>query len=546
MDSEASVPDVRGARASRIVLLTLASGQFLMALDSSVMNVSIATVANDLDTTVTGIQTAITLYTLVMASLMITGGKIGQILGRKRAFAIGCIIYGAGSFTTSLAPNLTVLLIGWSLLEGIGAALIMPAIVALVATNFDRAERPRAYGLIAAAAAIAVALGPLIGGLLTTYASWRWVFAGEVVIVLGILVLARRMADSPADRSARLDLVGTALSAAGLGLVVFGVLRAGAWGFINSKPGAPVWIGLSPVIWLILAGGAVLFGFISWERRRQDRGAAVLIDPAMLGNTRLRAGLVSFFFQYLLQAGLFFTVPLFLSIALGLSAIQTGLRLLPLSLALLVAAVGVPKFFPDVSPRRVVRLGFVFLFVGIVALAAALDVGVGPEVVSLPLLLAGLGIGALASQLGSVTVAAVPDEQSAEVGGLQNSVTFLGSSIGTALAGAVLISALTSSFLTGIQGNPAIPEQVSSQAQVKLAGGVPFIPQAQLSRALADAGVDKNTAAAVVTQNQESQLDGLRSALSVLALIALIALFLSTGIPTRQPATDSGEAASTA
>ncbi|HEY0688353.1 MAG TPA: MFS transporter [Kribbella sp.] len=542
MDGNVPVSGVRGAPASRIVLLTLASGQFLMALDSSVMNVSIATVADDLDTTVTGIQTAITLYTLVMASLMITGGKIGQILGRKRAFATGCIIYGAGSFTTSLAPNLTVLLIGWSLLEGIGAALIMPAIVALVATNFDRAERPRAYGLIAAAAAIAVALGPLIGGLLTTYASWRWVFAGEVVIVLGILVLARRMADSPADRSARLDLVGTALSAAGLGLVVFGVLRAGAWGFINPKPGAPVWIGLSPVIWLILAGGAVLFGFISWQRRRQDRGAAVLIDPAMLGNTRLRAGLVSFFFQYLLQAGLFFTVPLFLSIALGLSAIQTGLRLLPLSLALLVAAVGVPKFFPDVSPRRVVRLGFVFLFVGIVALAAALDVGVGPEVVSLPLLLAGLGIGALASQLGSVTVAAVPDEQSAEVGGLQNSVTFLGSSIGTALAGAVLISALTSSFLTGIQGNPAIPEQLSSQAQVKLAGGVPFIPENQLSRALADAGVDKDTAAAIVTQNDESQLDGLRSALSVLAVIALIALFLSTGIPTRQPATDSGGA----
>jgi MFS family permease len=517
----------------------LASGQFLMALDSSVMNVSIATVADDLGTTVTGIQTAITLYTLVMASLMITGGKVGQILGRKRAFAIGCVIYGAGSLTTSLAPNLTVLLIGWSLLEGIGAALIMPAIVALVATNFDRAERPRAYGLVAAAAAIAVALGPLIGGLFTTYASWRWVFAGEVVIVLGILVLVRRIADAPADRSARLDLVGTALSAVGLGLVVFGVLRGGAWGFVNPKPGAPAWLGLSPVIWLILAGGAVLFGFIGWERRRQDRGAAVLVDPGMFGNARLRAGLVSFFFQYLLQAGLFFTVPLFLSIALGLSAIQTGVRLLPLSLALLVAAVGVPKFFPDVSPRRVVRLGFVSLFAGIVALTAAIEVGVGAEVVSLPLLLAGLGIGALASQLGSVTVAAVPDEQSAEVGGLQNSVTFLGASIGTALAGAVLISTLTSSFLTGIQDNPAIPEQLTSQAQVELAAGVPFIPDDQLSAALADAGVDKNTATAIVAENEKARLDGLRSALSVLALIALIALFLSTGIPTRQPATDA-------
>ena len=162
------------ARAGGIVLMTLAAGQFLMTLDSSVMNVSIATVAKDVGTTVTGIQTAITLYTLVMASLMITGGKIGQILGRKRAFAIGCVIYGCGSFITAIAPNLAVLLIGWSFLEGIGAALILPAIVALVASNFARAERPHAYGLVASAGAIAVAAGPLIGGLFTTYLSWRW------------------------------------------------------------------------------------------------------------------------------------------------------------------------------------------------------------------------------------------------------------------------------------------------------------------------------------------------------------------------------------
>src|SRR5881227_4387284 len=184
----------RQAGATGIVLVTLASAQFLMTLDSSVMNVSIATVAKDVDTTVTGIQTAITLYTLVMASLMITGGKLGQILGHKRAFAIGCVIYGCGSLTTSLAPSLPVLIVGWSFLEGVGAALILPAIVALVASNFGRAERPRAYGLVASAGAIAVAAGPLIGGLFTTYASWRWVFAGEVLIVLVILALTRRMA----------------------------------------------------------------------------------------------------------------------------------------------------------------------------------------------------------------------------------------------------------------------------------------------------------------------------------------------------------------
>ena len=202
--------------------------------------------------------------------------------------------------------------------------MILPAIVALVASNFSRAERPRAYGLVASAGAIAVAAGPLIGGLFTTYLSWRLVFAGEVVLVLVILLLTRGMAEGAPGVHARLDLVGTALSALGLGLVVFAILRAGAWGFVLAKPGAPEWLGLSPVIWLVLGGGVVLWLFIVWESRRLAHGAEPLVNPAMFGNPTLRAGLTSFFFQYLLQAGLFFTVPLFLSVALGLSAIATG------------------------------------------------------------------------------------------------------------------------------------------------------------------------------------------------------------------------------
>jgi MFS family permease len=533
------------AAAAGTVLLTLASAQFLMTLDSSVMNVSIATVAKDVGTTVTGIQTAITFYTLVMASLMITGGKFGQILGRKRAFAIGCVIYGCGSLITALSPNLAVLMLGWSVLEGVGAALIMPAIVALVASNFARPQRPRAYGLVASAGAIAVAAGPLIGGLFTTYLSWRWVFAGEVLVVLVILGLTRRIADTPPEEGARLDLVGTVLSALGLALIVYGILRAGTWGFVQPKQGAPQWLGLSPVIWLILGGGVVLRVFMSWEIYRIRRGRAVLVDPAILRNRTMRGGLISFLFQYLLQAGLFFAVPLFLSVALGLSAVATGVRLLPLSITLLLAAAGVPKVFPNASPRRVVQLGFLALFAGIVILIALLNVSAGPEIITWPMLLAGLGVGALASQLGSVTVSAVPDEQSGEVGGIQNTVTNLGASIGTALSGAILIAALTSSFLTGVQNNPAVPKDLAAQSQVQLAGGAPFMSDQDLKAALSKAGVTGKTADAIVTENANARIDGLRSSLSVLALLALIALFTSRRIPAEQPSASADSVPST-
>ena len=432
-----TAPSAR-ASGAMLVLFTLASGQFLMTLDSSVMNVSIATVAKDVGTTVTGIQGAITAYTLVMAALMITGAKIGAIIGRKRAFAIGCVIYGCGSLTTSLAQSLPVLLFGWSFLEGVGAALIMPAIVALVAGNFPAERRPAAYGLVAAAGAVAVAVGPLIGGFCTTYFSWRWVFAGEVLVVLAILLLTRRIADAPVEERPQLDVVGAVLSALGLGLLVFGVLRSAEWGWIQPKAGGPSWAGLSPTIWLIISGLFVIWIFFRWQARRESHGQEPLVRTAMLRNKQLVGGLTMFFFQFLVQAGFFFVVPLFLSVALGLSAIDTGVKLLPLSVTLLAAAIGIPKLFPNVSPRLVVRLGLLSLLAGTVVLLGGLDAEAGAEIVFVPMLLVGLGIGALASQLGAVTVSAVPDDQSPEVGGVQNTMTNLGASLGTALAGSLL------------------------------------------------------------------------------------------------------------
>jgi MFS family permease len=522
------------ATGAGVVLLTLCAGQFLMALDSSVMNVSIATVAKDLDTSITGIQSAIVLYTLVMAMLMVTGGKVGSIIGRKRAFIVGLVIYCSGSLTTALSPSLPVLLFGWSILEGIGAALIMPAIVALVAGNFPPQGRPRAYGLVGAAGAIAIAVGPLIGGLATTYASWRWVFAGEVLIGAGIFLFSRRMEDAPVETRPHLDVLGSVLWAAAMGLFIFGVLKSGEWGWFLPSEGAPSWFGMSPVFWLLVAGLVTLRLFMSHLRRVDGAGGEPLISLSFF-ERGLNGGLLMFLFQFVVMMGIFYVIPLYLSVALGLSAIDTGLKITPLSVTMLIAAAGVPKFFPKASPRRVVGLGFVAVLIGILALISAMDVDASASIVTVPLLVIGLGLGGLASQLGAVTVSSVPDEQAPEVGGLQNTASQFGASLGTALAGSVLIAALTASFLSGISNNPDVPPEVASQANVELSSGVPFVSDAQLESSLQQAGVDADTTQEIVDVNEEARLDGLRTALALLAIFSVVALFFTRRIPVDPP-----------
>ena len=533
-DTRASDTASAAATGAGVVLLTLCAGQFLMALDSSVMNVSIATVAEDLGTSITGIQSAIVLYTLVMAMLMVTGGKIGSIIGRKRAFILGLAIYCSGSLTTALAPNLTVLLFGWSILEGIGAALIMPAIVALVAGNFPPGGRPRAYGLVGAAGAIAIAVGPLIGGLATTYASWRWVFAGEVLIGIGIFLFSRRVTDAPVETRPHLDLLGAVLWAGAMGLFIFGVLKSGEWGWFLPTEGGPSALGMSPVFWLLLSGLVTLRLFMSHLRRLDGVGGEPLISLSLF-ERGLNGGLLMFLFQFVVMMGLFYVIPLYLSVALGLSAIDTGLKITPLSVTMLIAAAGVPRFFPTVSPRRVVGLGFVAVLIGIVVLISAMDVDASASIVTVPLLVIGLGLGGLASQLGAVTVSAVPDEQAPEVGGLQNTASQFGASLGTALAGSILIAALTASFLSGISNNPDVPPDVVSAANVQLTEGVPFVSDDQLQSALQEEGVDAETTQAIVDVNQEARLDGLRTALALLAIFSVVALFFTRRIPSVQP-----------
>ena len=528
----------------RLVLGLLALTQFLMTLDASVMNVSIGALVEDLDTSVTAIQGVITAYTLVMAAAMITGGKLGDLLGRRRALRIGLVVYACGSAVTALAPNVGVLLLGWSVLEGLGAVLIMPTVIALIAGNFTGRARAAAYGTIAAAAAVAVALGPIIGGFVTAYYSWRWVFAAEVVIAAAILLASRIVRDAPAEGRTRLDIVGALLSASGLGLLVFGVLQSGSWGWVRPRvadgPDAtPALFGISAVTWLVVGGLLLVLAFVSWQMRRVARGDAPLVDPALFANRQLTGGLSVLLMQYLVMMGMFFAMPLFLSLCLGLDAFDTGLRMLPLSLALVVAAPTVPKLFPAASPRRVVQAGLLLMLAASLLLAARLEDGADASITTLPFLLMGLGMGAMASQLGNVVVSSAPVESGSEVGGLQYTAQNLGSSLGTALVGAIVIGSLGTLVVQGIQESPQLGEATKQSVTAGVDSGVGFVSDAEVTATLSETGLPGSERQAITEIYAGARLDALRNGMIALSLFVIVALFISARLPAK-PLPDDG------
>ena len=447
-----------------VPLLLLASAQFVMVLDTSVMNVAISQIVEDLDTTIQGVQTAITLYTLVMAAFMLLGAKLGDILGRNRTFAIGLVVYGVGSLTTALSPNLGVLLIGWSGIEGLGAVLVIPAIAALTAAGYEGRERALAYALLGGVAAIAVAAGPLIGGWVTTEYSWRYVFAAETVVMVVILLLLGQIPRAvSAARRPQLDIIGVALSASGLGLMVFAILRSSVWGFV--KPRTPPTIdgteitplGFSPVPFLVLGGLALLGAFVLWQQRRARLGRDQLLDTTLLRVPQLRAGLSTLLGQQLVLMGTFFVIPVYLQVVLGLDAFETGKRLLPLSLAMLVFALLGPRMAARRSPRTVAQLGLVAVSIGSIVMLATLDVRLNDPGFKVALAVIGAGAGLLASQLGNVIMSSVAPDKSSEGGGLQGTAQNLGSSLGTAIIGAVLLASLATGVSQRVADNPDIP-----------------------------------------------------------------------------------------
>ena len=522
----------------------LAAAQFIMVLDTTVMNVSISQVVDDLNTTVVGLQTAITLYTLVMASFMLVGGKLGERWGAKRAFWVGLLIYGTGSFITAVAPNLAVLVIGWSFIEGLGAVLVIPAIAALTAATYQGRQRALAYGILGGVSGASMAAGPLIGGWVSANYTWRYVFAGESLVVL-VILLFLGIIPAIQGRKNRLDTAGAALSAVGLGSIVLGILRSSQWGWILPKPGVPeingaplTPLGLSPTLWLIIMGSVVLVVFARRERKVKDRGDEPLLDLDLLTIPRMRAGLVVQWCQAFIIQATFFVVPLYLQIVLGFDALKTGLTILPMSVAMFVFALGGAALTGRMSPKLIVQRGIAAMLVGEVVLLYFIEPQLSGWGFGAGLALLGAGLGLLASQVGNVIMSSVEPSRGGEAGGLQGTSLNLGASLGVALVGSILIATLATNFTQAVQSSASLPDELKQQVSAAAEANANFVSTDQLEQAAEQAGLPADQTAELVVSYSVAQLNALRAALAFLALFALLALAWVRRLPNSPHAAD--------
>jgi EmrB/QacA subfamily drug resistance transporter len=517
-------------------LVVLSLAQFVMVLDQAVMNVSISQLVADFDTSVPVIQGVITLYSLVMAMLMITGGKIGDRIGRKRAFTIGLAIYAVGSALTAASQSVVVLALGWSVLEGIGAALVLPALAALIAGNYENQDRVVAYAVIGGVAGAGIAVGPILGGWVTTELTWRLVFVGEVVVVVIILALLGMLTDAVRPGSPpQIDWVGSVLSALGLGLVVLGTLQSSTWGWIDPKASPVEPFGFSLTLFVITGGVALLWAFVRWQRHREAIGADPLVQLDLFRIRTLSAGLKMFLSQNLILMGIFFAVPLYLQLVQGLDALETGIRMLPVSVAMFLTSMAGSALAARYAPRGIVRAGLAVLLAAVVVLLSTIEPELDQATFAIAMALLGTGMGLIVSQLGNVAQSSVGAAQRGEVGGLQYTAQQLGSSLGVAFIGAIVLSSLTTTLVNKVEADPQINDQVQQEVSVEVADGVPFVTSAQVRTSVEAAGYDAATTDALVQSYEESQLQALKRGLLVVLLLVLASFAFTRGLPAERP-----------
>jgi MFS family permease len=521
-------------------LALLSAAMFIIVIDTTIMNVSISALVADLNTTVGGVQAAISIYALVMAAFILIGGKLGDILGKKRAFLIGTAIFGIGTTTASFATSLGVLILGWSVLEGLGSALMIPNIQTLLRAGYEGKDRAFAYAVISAVAAVGAAVGPIVGGLLTTYASWRWAFRLEVIIVVIVLVFSNRLPkDAAPERRPRFDVIGAILNATGWAAIVLGVLLGGDYGFwfakqpfiIGGRALSP--FGLSIVPFVIGLGVLLILGLLVWERRLEEKGADGLFRPSLLRAPGLSPGMGVRFIQMAVSAGFLFTFPLLLQLSFGATAIETGLALMPFSLAMLVTAIAGSRLSARYSAKRLIQAGFLLMIAGLVALLWTIQPDITPADLAGTALF-GVGLGLVASQILNLILSSVGPGEVAEAAGLNGTGEQLGNALGVALVGTIMLLALSTNLADGLASSTAIPPEFQTPLAEAVESGVELMSNEQLTAGLETAGVDEATEAEVLSIYDAARVEAFQAGTAFLVFLALVGMLLTPMLSDRK------------
>jgi EmrB/QacA subfamily drug resistance transporter len=502
-------PEVSKSNPRLAILLAMA--MFVLVVDTSIMNVSISAVVHDIGTTVSGVQSAIALEALVSAAFILIGSKVGDLIGRKRAYVLGLLGYAAGALAMALTQSLTVIIIFWAIVGGLGASLLLPAMQSLIHGNFEGAEQRKAYALVGAAAAIAAAVGPLLGGFITTYLSWRIAFLLEDLIILIVLSGVRLVKDVPYTGPRHIDIVGAVLSVIGMGGLVLAIL---------------VWQeGGESVIVLLVVGSAAMAGFVFWILRQKRLGRPALIDPGLFKLPHFRFGATGQMMQQISLGGLMIALPIYLQMVFEYNAMQAGLSMAPLSLSMFAVALLAGRKAGNRRPATIIRAGFALTSAGVLLLIPFIPrVDSGWYLIP-PLLIVGSGLGLLVSQLNNYTLAPISEEKVSEAAGVNSAAGSFGLSFGLAFAGAIMLATLSLSFNHLASQSAVLTSGEQQHVAQVLEHDAQVLSNTQLANQLV--GQPKATRDEIISINTEARHDALRFALLVPLFAGLVGLFNS-------------------
>jgi EmrB/QacA subfamily drug resistance transporter len=499
------VSEEAGAGNPKLAVL-LAMAMFVLVVDTSLMNVSISAVVADLKTTVSGVQSAIALEALVSAAFILISSKIGDLIGRKRAYVLGLLAYAIGALAMTLAQSLTAIIIFWAIIGGLGASLLLPAMQSLIHGNFEGAARTRAYALVGAAAAIAAAVGPLLGGFVTTYLSWRVGFLLEVVVIAIVLSQIKLVHDVPYTGPRQVDVVGAVLSVFGMGGLVLGIL---------------VWQEGGEYVGLLMAIGAVALALLAyWLVRRKREGKVTLLDPALFRFPHFTIGISQQMLQQITLGGAMIALPIFLQMTLEYNAMQAGLSLAPLSLSMFGVALLAGRKAGDRRPSNIVMAGFALSTIGMAAIIPIVPRTHSGWALVIPLLVVGSGLGLLVSQLNNYTLSPIEDERVSEAAGVNSAAGSFGLSFGLAMAGGIMLAFLAFDFTNLVNDSSVIPTAQQQQISKTLEHDAEVMSNAQLAPILS--GEPEDVQAEILRINKEARDRSLQVALLVPLLASLL------------------------